>query len=187
MTFQGGSQPPASEFVYVPRDGYVRLVQIRDFYSDVHVTFVPDTPKLRKFNNDDVMLARYGSSGNAAKSADSLGRVCRGLSGAYNVALVKVIPLRPLREFLYYFLKSERFQGVIKGMGARSVQSGFRKTDLNVISVDTGPEETHKAFEAFAGLVWRKIYLNNIESRTLAALRDSMLPKLLSGEMSLND
>lgn len=185
MTFEGGTQPPASEFIDEPREGYVRLVQIRDFYTSGHVTFVPETKKLRKFATDDLMLARYGSSGNAAKGSDSLGRVCRGMSGAYNVALVKVIPLRPIREFLFCFLKSDAFQGTIKGMGARSVQSGFRKEDLDVIYLVTAPPQVHEAFERFAVDVWRKTYANDQESRTLATLRDTLLPKLLRGEIAL--
>ncbi len=187
MTFEGGTQPPASEFIDEPREGYVRLVQIRDFYTSGHVTFVPDTKKLRKFTTDDLMLARYGSSGNAAKGSDSLGRVCRGMSGAYNVALVKVVPLRPLREFLFCYLKSDAFQGTIKGMGARSVQSGFRKEDLEVIFLVTAPPQVHEAFERFAVDVWRKTYANDRESRTLATLRDTLLPKLLSGELRVPD
>jgi type I restriction enzyme S subunit len=186
MTFQGGTQPPASEFTGEPRDGYVRLVQIRDFNTSKHRTYVPDTTKLRKFTTDDLMLARYGSSGNSARSSDSLGRVCRGLSGAYNVALVKVVPLRPLREFLFCFLKSNAFQGAIKSMGARSVQSGFRKEDLDVISVVTAPPAVHDAFEQLAADVWRETYANDQQSRTLATLRDTLLPKLLSGEVSVS-
>ncbi|MBI4515414.1 MAG: restriction endonuclease subunit S [Deltaproteobacteria bacterium] len=158
MTFRGGSQPPSSEFVSEPREGYVRLVQIRDFYSDSHLTYVPDSPRLRKFTTDDVMIARYGSSGNTEKSSDSLARVCRGLSGAYNVALVKMVPNRPWREFLNYFLRSSAFQSAIKGMGARSVQSGFRKEDLDVIPIATGSAQIHAAFERFADLVWRRTY-----------------------------
>ena len=144
MTFQGGSQPPANEFVSTPDEGYVRLVQIRDFYTDSHITYVPDTSKLRRFTRDDVMIARYGSSGGAAtKGKDSLGRICRGLCGAYNVALVRVDPHVPIREYLYYLLQSPTFQDAIRGMGARSVQSGFRKEDLDVIYAVKASEDVH--------------------------------------------
>ena len=187
MTFQGGAQPPASEFISEEREGYVRLVQIRDFYSQVHLTYVPDSPRLRKFGNDDVMIARYGSSGNAAKRMDSLGRVCRGLAGAYNVALVKVVPHRPVREFLYRLLQSRAVQETIKGMGARSVQSGFRKEDLDVINVVTAPPEIHSSFEDVAGHLWHKIFANREQSRTLASIRDALLPKLISGELRVLD
>jgi len=187
MTFQGGSQPPASEFISEPRPGYVRLVQIRDFYTSSHVTYVPDTPKLRKFTIDDIMIARYGSSGNAKKTSDSLGRICRGLEGAYNVALVKVIPHGPWREFLYYFLQTSSFQSVIKGMGARSVQSGFRKGDLDVIWVVSPSLPVLSAFEGFADFIWKHTYKTNERSRTLAALRNTLLPKLISGKIRVKD
>jgi restriction endonuclease S subunit len=185
MTFQGGAQPPASQFIAEQREGYVRLVQIRDFYTDEHITYVPDSTKLRKFEADDVMIARYGSSGNAAKSADSLGRICRGLAGAYNVALVKVQTQRPVREFLYWLLRSRAFQAAIRGMGARSVQSGFRKEDLDMIPVVTGPASVHSWFEMFAENSWRRVFANFEQSKTLASLRDFLLPKLISGELPL--
>ena len=89
----GGSQPPASCFVDEPREGYVRLLQIRDFSTDAHKTFIPDTSKLKKVNDDDVLIGRYGSA-SGDKARDSLGRVCRGLSGAYNVALMKLNPIK---------------------------------------------------------------------------------------------
>jgi type I restriction enzyme S subunit len=187
MTFEGGTQPPASEFISAPRTGYIRLVQIRDFYSGSHITYVPDTLKLRRFTRDDIMIARYGSSGNSSKGTDSLARVCRGLSGAYNVALVKVVSHRPIREFLGCFLRSPTFQSAIKGMGARSVQSGFRKEDLRVIPVVTASPGVHAAFERFAEGVWHRTLASDQQSCTLAALRDTLLPKLISGELRVKD
>ncbi len=187
MTFEGGSQPPASEFISEPREGYVRLVQIRDFYTNSHMTFVPDTSRLRKFTVDDIMIARYGSSGNSEKMNDSLARVCRGLAGAYNVALVKVVPLRACREFLFYFLQSTIFQSTMKGMGARSVQSGFRKEDLQTIQLVTAPQNAHAQFEMFADSIWRSTFAADATSSTIAALRDALLPKLISGEIRVKD
>ena len=45
------------------------------------------------------------------------------------------------------------------------------------------PDEWKSKFEAFAAPLWEKIHSNQSESRTLAALRDSLLPKLLRGEV----
>jgi type I restriction enzyme S subunit len=39
------------------------------------------------------------------------------------------------------------------------------------------------AFEKQLKPLYTKAYANNTESRTLAALRDTLLPKLLSGEV----
>ena len=62
MDVDGGTQPPASQFIDKPRPGYVRLVQIRDFESDGHITFIPDSPKWRKCSVGDVLIGRYGAA-----------------------------------------------------------------------------------------------------------------------------
>jgi hypothetical protein len=40
-----------------------------------------------------------------------------------------------------------------------------------------------RVFEEHAVDIWRQIHANQAESRTLAAIRDALLPKLLSGEL----
>jgi type I restriction enzyme S subunit len=85
MDIKGGSQPAKSEWSKESKAGHVRMVQIRDYESDKYIEYVKDTPKLRKCEEHDVMIARYGAS---------VGRICDGLNGAYNVALVKVLPKR---------------------------------------------------------------------------------------------
>ena len=186
MSFQGGSQPPAKDFIDNPLQGYVRLVQIRDFASEAHKTYVPDTNKLRKFNEDDLLIARYGSGQQKEGYKDSLARLCRGLSGAYNVALVKVLPTNEdCLEFLKYFLNSHSFQAKIKSMGGRSVQSGFRKQDLEVIDLVVPPEELIAYFNDIGSSVWLYQKSNNKQNKALENIRDAILPKLLSGELSV--
>ena len=72
-------------------------------------------------------------------------------------------------------------------MGARSVQSGFRKGDLDVIWVVSPSLPVLSAFEGFAGSIWKHTYKTNERSRTLAALRDTLLPKLISGKIRVRD
>lgn len=101
MDYAGGSQPPASEFVFSERDGYTRFVQIRDYDTDSHITYIPDSPKNKLCEEHDIMIARYGAS---------LGRICFGINGAYNVALAKVFPRKSFfREFLRCYLSSRTF------------------------------------------------------------------------------
>ena len=60
--FEGGSQPPKSKFIEQPKEGYVRLLQIRDFESDEKAVYVPYSKKLRFCDKEDVLIARYGAS-----------------------------------------------------------------------------------------------------------------------------
>ena len=51
----------------------------------------------------------------------SLGRICAGLTAAYNVALAKIVPTARVHlPFAYYLLKSQYFQG--PPSGGRSAQ-----------------------------------------------------------------
>lgn len=122
--FQGGTQPPKEEWVDDFREGYVRMLQIRDYSQgkEKFVQYVKDTEKLHKCASGDLMLSRYGY----------IGQVFTGLEGAYNVALVKVIKKRPVdTKYLYYYFQSEYFRRVLlSSVGARATVPGFNKSEL---------------------------------------------------------
>ena len=121
--FEGGSQPPKSQFIYSPKNGYVHFIQIRDFGENGIETYIPISSKNRLCKTDDVLIARYGAS---------LGRICTGLSGAYNVALLKTVPneTKINKQYLYYLLKSSYIQNRILQLGNRAAQAGIRPSDL---------------------------------------------------------
>ena len=120
--FKGGSQPPKSTFADEEKLGYIRLLQIRDFESDKLAVFIKDEKRWPKCEEDDILIARYGAS---------LGRICSGKRGAYNVALVKVIfdKLNLNRDWVKLFLKSKWFQDPLF-LVSRSAQSGFNKAEV---------------------------------------------------------
>ncbi|WP_431273665.1 restriction endonuclease subunit S [Variovorax ureilyticus] len=180
----GGAQPPASTFVDEPREGYIRLLQIRDFSSDAHLTFVPDSKKLKRAGEDDVFIGRYGSA-SGDKTKDSLGRVCRGLTGAYNVALMKLVPKEVGREFAAQMVDAPSFYSYLQGVSSKAVQSGFSKSELGNLAVVVPPKPLSNVYEATGLAVWRRIKANREHSRSLEALRDSLLPRLISGTLRL--
>ena len=49
------------------------------------------------------------------------------------------------------------------------------------------PESVLRVFERTVSPFFRRILLTTEESRTLAALRDTLLPKLISGELRVKD
>ena len=122
--FQGGTQPPKDEWVNDPREGYVRMLQIRDYSQGdaKFIQYVKDTKKLHKCKKDDIMLSRYGY----------IGQAFMGLEGAYNVALVKVIKKEEIyTPYLLYYFQSYYFQHfLLSNVGARATIPGFNKEEL---------------------------------------------------------
>lgn len=180
MDYAGGSQPPASMFISEPKDGYIRFVQIRYYESDSHLTYIPISPRNKLCDESDIMIARYGAA---------LGRICFGLNGAYNVALAKVFPKQPyFREFLRCYLSSREFYEGINNKGGRSAQAGFNQSDIRSFELYIPREESmFHAFDNIAKPMFEK-RLNIIkENSELAKLRDTLLPKLMSGEIDVSD
>ena len=184
---QGGSQPTAKTFIDEEKEGYVRLLQIRDYDNSNHITYIPSKKNLRIVDEDDVLIGRYGS-GNGKFMEDSLGRPLRGLSGAINVAIVRTIPkIHNSREFIAIMVSSGLFYKWIVGGSARAVQAGFKKEDLDYINLPVPSPEILSVFEKFGALVWKKIKVLHKENEIISKVRDTLLPKLISGELKIQD
>jgi type I restriction enzyme S subunit len=149
--FEGGSQPPKSEFSYGEKPGYVRFLQIRDFASDKHSTYIRHSKKNRLCVSEDILIGRYGAS---------VGKILTGKAGAYNVALMKTIPDFGIldRSWFFSYLISEEFQSRLLSVAARSAQAGFSKDDIGVFPILVPPLSEQqrivaildKAFEGIA-------------------------------------
>jgi type I restriction enzyme S subunit len=122
--FVGGSQPPKSEFINTQREGYVRLIQTRDYKTDAFPTYIPSNSTKKICDADDIMIGRYGPP---------IFQICRGLTGAYNVALLKAKPKKCIdREYLYYFLKQKAVFQYVEKLSARTGgQTGVDLVSLN--------------------------------------------------------
>ena len=179
MDYAGGSQPPASEFISEKRKGYVRFVQIRDYESDSHVTYIPISSKNKICNENDIMIARYGAA---------LGRICFGLNGAYNVALAKVFPKQIYYlEFLRCYLSSREFYEGINNKGGRSAQAGFNQSDIKSFELFIPKNQSRfYEFDAVAKPIFEYRLHFIKENQKLALIRDTLLPKLLSGDFDVS-
>lgn len=137
--FQGGSQPPKEEWSSELKDGYIRMLQIRDFTQtrNFEKEYIKLTPSTKICKSDDVLIARYGAS---------VGKILTGLSGAYNVAIMKAIPNENIlsKSYLRYYLLSNYFQNRINRVGNRAAQAGFNKEDLSKFDINLISLENQK-------------------------------------------
>lgn len=120
----GGSQPPKTTFVHEEQPDYVRLIQIRDYKSDRHLTYIPRALARRFCSATDVMIGRYGPP---------IFQIFRGLEGAYNVALMKAVPKGDLltNDYLYYWLQRDDLLKFVEAGSDRTAgQDGVRKEHL---------------------------------------------------------
>ncbi|MGR5498241.1 restriction endonuclease subunit S [Vibrio diabolicus] len=179
LDVNGGSQPPKKDFLFEETDGYIRLLQIRDFGKKPLPTYVPFTSKLRLCCEEDILIGRYGAS---------LGRICTGMEGCYNVALAKVaIPDLMDNRFVKYYLESELFQQPLRLL-SRSAQNGFNKKDLGEFDFPLAPLPEQKRIvekldEVLAQVDTIKARLDGIPD-LLKRFRQSVLASAVSGKLT---
>lgn len=180
IDIQGGSQPPKSEFIYEPMEGYIQLLQIRDFGENGIPTFVPQNRVTKFCDKDDILIARYGAS---------LGRIVTGLAGAYNVALAKTIFDKNLliKRFVYYLLQTQIFQAPLK-MISRSAQNGFAKHEIAHIEIPIPPLETQQAIvnkiESLFDEIDEGIGRLKTAAQQIQQYRQSLLKNAFNGELT---
>ena len=181
VKFNGGSQPPKSDFSDIELDGYVRLIQIRDYKTDNYIVYV-DKNSVKKFcRKDDVMIGRYGPP---------VFQILRGIEGAYNVALMKAEPNEDIisKDFLFEFLKNSNIQNYIIGLSQRSAgQSGVNKEALEKYPISIPPLQIQQKVVKYLDEISEKIEkIKSIQKEkmdSLKALKASILDKAFKGEL----
>jgi len=180
--FQGGSQPPKADFSSVQQEGYVRLIQIRDYKSEDKKVFIPKEKAKRSCTKDDVMIGRYGPP---------LFQILRGLEGSYNVALIKATPTHPwlTKEFLFYFLRNRNILNYIVAASSRAAgQIGLNKKTIEPYPISfPAPDEQSVIVKKIAEAETQTQNLEalyRLKLSSLKELKQSLLQKAFSGELT---
>ena len=127
-----GHNPPKSKFIHEPRENYVRFYQIRDGWSDKHIVFVPNTPQLHKVEPTDMLMVAYRH----------IGRVFRGVEGAFNVALCKISNTSREKlddDFLFYMIPTDIIKGELMKRSERSLIPSMSVNHLKEITIPLPP------------------------------------------------
>ena len=180
--FEGGSQPPKSEWINHPQEGFVRMLQIRDFTQSrsFEIEYVKNTKKIRLCKADDILIGRYGAS---------VGKILTGLAGAYNVAIIKSIPDEKViaKSYIRRYFESSLFQSVLfKVCVSRAAQAGFSKDDICDALIPVPPLSEQQSIVDYLDSAFAKIdamkanaekALNEAKALFQASLKEMLEPK----------
>ena len=141
-----------------------------------------------RFKNGDTLLARITPCLENGKTAyvDFLEPV-EIAWGSTEYIVLRARPPIPL-QVSYLLARSEDFRDhAIRSMTGSSGRQRVELSDLVRYVVPVAPECVNLAFGEITEPLFKLARENNRESRTLTALRELLLPRLLSGEMRLSD
>lgn len=87
--------------------------------------------------------------------------------------------------FCYFFFKTEQIMSYFNAQGAKAAIPGINKKDVENIYIFSPDDESVIKFGEFAYPLFKQMLKNAIENRTLSLLRDTLLPRLMSGEIEV--
>ena len=94
------------------------------------------------------------------------------------------LPRSYYREFLYLYLKQYKYGNL---GSTSSIATAVNSKTIKGMKLITPPEEVISCFSKHTKPLFDKIKVLSQESRRLAELRDTLLPKLMSGELKVCD
>jgi len=92
-----------------------------------------------------------------------------------------------LSTFMFCMIKSMYFQNQINARLIETVQKSIKRKDLNTIPVLVPDENLIGRFFNIVNPLIERSYNNSCQNEVLSELRDTLLPKLISGELRIPD
>jgi len=89
--------------------------------------------------------------------------------------------------YLYTYLSSDMFDEEKNRLATGTTMQAVNTDSIRSIRLAIPPENIAAKFDEIARPMYRKIWNDFLESRTLASLRDTLLPKLMRGEVRVKD
>ncbi|HII1670849.1 TPA: restriction endonuclease subunit S [Salmonella enterica] len=153
--------------------------------SDVYVLTTEKNITTEGLNNSSAKLLRKGTTiisarGTVGKCAMvavpmAMNQSCYGVIGKNNIS----------DEYVYFQLKNA--VQTLQQMGHGSVFNTITRDTFKNIKVPFCNEELTNSYSLLVKNYFSKILNNNYQNIALTNLRDTLLPKLISGELSLED
>lgn len=141
-----------------------------------------------KFINGDTLLARITPCLENGKTAFVDG-LPEGQTGWGSTEFVVLRPKAPLPVYYAYLLcRHTAFRDfAIQSMSGTSGRQRIQNDVLGRYSVVVPSTDVAEAFGQVVGSIQQKIAGNHAQAQTLATLRDTLLPRLISGQLRLPD
>lgn len=158
----------------------IKNVQDGSFIKDCtdHLSEPPPdkTPEYVHLKSGDIILSLTGN----------VGRVCIVVGRDYllNQRVAKLVSDES-QAYTYFLFRSKIMKGRMVGISKGTAQKNLSPIETGKLKIKIPPTNIMSQFEEIAINLLNMIVSNNEQSQTLTGLRDSLLPKLISGDIKV--
>jgi len=176
--FEKGIEPGSKNYLETPSNDAVRFIRVGDMLDNkANVYIKKDLAGNSICKFDDLLVSFDGT----------VGRVSFGLVGCYSSGIRKVHSKDEVYNKLWLkhqIFISEEIQDEIN-MHAEGTTILHASSSIDYLSFVFPPKEKIEEYDKFFDPIYKKILNNKTQIQTLEKLRDTLLPKLMSGEVKI--
>lgn len=179
--FKRGIEPGSKNYEENKEKNNVKFIRVGDVGEGNRKTVYIDKSFIKK--------EKYCNYGDVLVSFDAtIGRVTMTQEGCYNSGLKKISPQKDYEDlfdngFIYFMMNSENIQNTIKKYASGTTILHASKSVKHLKHPFPKNNDILIDFQEKLKPIINKILLNEKENQTLEKTRDSLLPKLMSGEI----
>ena len=188
ISFQEG--PGIRNWQYVTEKG-IKFINIRCINNGDLDTSTANMISIDEANNKykhflldkgDIVMSCSGTLGRYAIVREEHLPLC------LNTSVIRFKPVEQIEDFsyIYGYLTSPEFLNKQREMACGSVQSNFGPTHLKKIFIKEPPIQLRREFHKIAYPIIKMLLTNRTENTNLSTLRDTLLPKLMKGEIDVS-
>lgn len=133
-----------------------------------------------KLYGDEIIISNVGAN---VGTVFRCPRLSKRMSLAPNSIMIRA---NNYEHYLYLFFTSAYGQGLLKSIVTGSAQPKFNKTNFRSLKIKIPNEEQLSMFNNIYDSIHEKIINNQKENMNLASIRDTLLPKLMNGEIEVD-
>ena len=181
VEFSQGIQVAVGKQVSKKQEGYKRFIRIVDYTKNEseEPRYVIDKGERYYCSKNDITMVRYGAS---------VGFVGRRIEGIIANNIFKIKPIDTVGEnYLFYFMSSPEIQHFISSSSSGSAMPAITHGTIKDIQIALPRGAILKAFENLCSSIENIINGKTSENRNLQDARNALLPKLISGELRVEE
>lgn len=176
--FEKGIEPGSKNYLEIPSIDAIRFIRVGDMLDNKANVYIQKDlvgNSICKF--DDILVSFDGT----------VGRVSFGIEGCYSSGIRKIYSKDEIYNKLWLkhqIFISEEIQDEIN-MHAEGTTILHASSSIDFLSFALPPKEKLDEYDMSLGPMYKKILHNKKQIQTLEKLRDTLLPKLMSGEVKI--
>ena len=183
LTVKGGTTPSTKNSDFW--DGDIHWTTPRDLSNDSNMYLLDTLRKITKQGLEKISSGLLSKGTLLLSSRAPVGYLAfSDVPIAINQGYIAIIDNKGFsRYWIYLWLKEN--MDYVKSHANGSTFQEISKTSFRELSVNTPPEDVRKNFDELVKPNFEKIRKNIHQIRTLESLRDTLLPKLMNGEVRI--